>query len=240
MLVEKQLFETRNKEQEAIQLLQETKPEYLAFSGGKDSIVIKKLADMAGIKYQSYYNVTTIDPPELVYFIRQNYSDVKWNRPEKHILEKMLDKGFPPTRRQRWCCELYKENNGTGKIITGIRAKESPRRKNRRFIEFCFRNKHIIYINPILNWTESDIWEFIKKYNLKYCSLYNEGFKRTGCLFCPMAGNKNRLKEVNRYPQYKKLFIKYFQKLIEKRKLEDKPLRKWETGKQFFEWWLKY
>ena len=49
---------------------------YLAFSGGKDSIVIKKLAEMADVKYDVHYNVTTIDPPDLVRFIRKHHKDV--------------------------------------------------------------------------------------------------------------------------------------------------------------------
>lgn len=44
----------------------------LAFSGGKDSVALKALADMAGVKYTAHYNVTSVDPPELVRFIRQN------------------------------------------------------------------------------------------------------------------------------------------------------------------------
>lgn len=40
---------------------------YLAFSGGKDSIVVKKLADMAQVKYDAHYSVTSVDPPELMY-----------------------------------------------------------------------------------------------------------------------------------------------------------------------------
>lgn len=53
----------------------------LAFSGGKDSVVLKALADMAGVKYQAHYNVTSVDPPELIYFIREKYQDVEWEYP---------------------------------------------------------------------------------------------------------------------------------------------------------------
>lgn len=54
---------------------------YLAFSGGKDSVVIKALADMAGVKYDAHYNVTSVDPPELVRFIKQNHPDVAFDYP---------------------------------------------------------------------------------------------------------------------------------------------------------------
>ena len=55
---------------------------YLAFSGGKDSCAVKTLCNMAGVKYDAHYNVTTIDPPELVYFIREHHPDVRFELPE--------------------------------------------------------------------------------------------------------------------------------------------------------------
>ena len=64
----------------AIQRLKTFEPSegyYLAFSGGKDSVVIKALADMAGVKYDAHYNVTSVDPPELVRFIKEKYPDVE-------------------------------------------------------------------------------------------------------------------------------------------------------------------
>lgn len=44
---------------------------HLAFSGGKDSVVIKALADMAGVKYDAHYSVSSVDPPELVQFVKK-------------------------------------------------------------------------------------------------------------------------------------------------------------------------
>lgn len=68
----------------AIKRLQTFEPPegyYLAFSGGKDSVVIKTLADIAGVKYDAHYNVTSVDPPELLQFIRKYHPDVKWEFP---------------------------------------------------------------------------------------------------------------------------------------------------------------
>lgn len=64
-------FQGKDKVQTAIERLKVFEPEegyYLAFSGGKDSVVVKALADMAEIKYDTHYNVTSIDPPELVQY----------------------------------------------------------------------------------------------------------------------------------------------------------------------------
>lgn len=241
MLKYESLFGQIDKIKEAIQFLKDLEPQegyYLAFSGGKDSIVIKKLAELARVKFDSFYNVTTIDPPDLIYFIRKYHKDVKWNRPEKPLLKKMIDKRFPPLRMQRWCCEIYKESGGSGRrVITGIRKAESLKRSKRKLVEFCFRDNTKQYINPIINWSDAEIWEFIKLYKLPYCNLYDRGFKRIGCLFCPMAG-KHRLIEAAMYPNYVNLFIKAFQELYDYRKKNGLKLRNWKNGEDFFYWWL--
>lgn len=240
-LRETTLLEHRDKVKESIQFLQDHEPPegyYLAFSGGKDSICIKELADMAGVKYDAHYNVTTIDPPDLVYFIREHHPDVLWEHPEKPLLVKMIDKQFPPLRHQRWCCEIYKEASGKGRrIITGIRRAESSKRAKRRAVETCYKDASKIYINPIINWSDDEVWEFVAERNLRYCSLYDEGWKRIGCLFCPMAG-KSRAMQAARYPNYVALFIKHFERLYEWRKRNDKPLNNWDTGEDMFWWWM--
>ena len=73
-----------DKVDKAIMRLKTYEPEegyYLCFSGGKDSCAIKALADMAGVKYDAHYNVTGIDPPELVQFIKTEHADVEFEKP---------------------------------------------------------------------------------------------------------------------------------------------------------------
>lgn len=48
---------------------------FLAFSGGKDSQCLYHIAKEAGVKFEAHYQLTTLDPPELVYFIREHYPD---------------------------------------------------------------------------------------------------------------------------------------------------------------------
>ena len=127
--------------QVAIDRLKTFEPEdgyYLAFSGGKDSVVIKTLADMAGVKYDAHYNLTSVDPPELVHFIK-SFDDVIIERPKdkdgKQITMWNLipPKKLPPTRIARYCCEALKEGGGEGRFtVTGVRWAESARRKNNR------------------------------------------------------------------------------------------------------------
>lgn len=111
---------------------------YLAFSGGKDSCVIKALADMAGVKYDAHYRVTSVDPPELVQFIKEYHPDVIMDRPldkdGKQITMWNLipKKKMPPTRIVRYCCSELKESGGQGRFtVTGVRWAESAKRKNR-------------------------------------------------------------------------------------------------------------
>lgn len=114
-------FEGRDKVDKAILRLQTYEPPegyYLCFSGGKDSVVIKALADMAGVKYDAHYNVTSVDPPELVRFIKREYPEVQfdyhYDKDGNRITMWNLipKKKMPPTRIARYCCAYLKETGG--------------------------------------------------------------------------------------------------------------------------------
>lgn len=211
---------------------------YLAFSGGKDSIVLKKIADMAGVKYQAFYNMTTIDPPEVVKFIRKHHPDVIINRPHESFFKLLVRKGFPQ-RHRRWCCELLKEQGGSGRfVLTGIRWQESNRRSKRSSVERSYTDRTKTFVNAIIEWSDDDVWEFIKTNKMPYCSLYDEGWKRIGCLLCPMAGTRRRM-EAERYPKFVKVFVLAFENLYQRRKTQGNPsVDRWASGKEMFEWWI--
>lgn len=105
-------------------------------------------------------------------------------------------------------------------------------------IEQCYK-RHKTTVNPIIDWTDDDVWDFIREYNIPYCSLYDEGFQRIGCIGCPMARRGGREKEFMRWPRYEKLYINAFEKMIEARKQTGKPCT-WETGRDVFNWWMEY
>jgi len=231
----------RSQESLAINLLRENEPSegyHLAFSGGKDSVVIKHLADKAGVKYQAFYNVTTIDPPDLIYFIIKYHKDVKFIRPKMPFLKRMVEQGIPPFRQKPWCCREYKEYyTPEGLMIRGIRKEESPKRADRKELEKNTRSTNgSYYIHPILEWASDEVWEYIKKNNIPYCKLYDEGWKRIGCLFCPNATRWRKLHR-EKYPKYEQAFRLAFRKLIARRK-ELGRLGKHTDGDEFFEWWV--
>lgn len=186
---------------------------YVAFSGGKDSIVMERLFRMSGVKYKAYYNNVTIDPPELVQFIKSAYPQVSWNSTKINLPMRMAEKGIPPTRLLRWCCMEYKEQGGAGLFrATGVRADESPRRKGLWKTVNKDREGIGYILCPIVYWTDADIWKFIRLHNMPYCKLYDEGFKRLGCIGCPMA-DKQRVAQFKRWPKYEKMWRRGFEAL---------------------------
>lgn len=103
----------------------------------------------------------------------------------------------------------------------------------RAFTESCFRKKKTI-LNPIINWSDEDVWEFIRKYDVPYCKLYDEGFTRLGCIGCPM--NRHREDAFRRYPKYKQMYLKAFARMEKER--ERKGLKLYGGADAVMDWWL--
>jgi len=219
-----------------LQLFEHLSPDgyKLAFSGGKDSIVIKRLADMAGVKYQAIYNVTTIDPPELIQYMREHYPDVQWKRANKPFFRYVEHEGLP-TRIARWCCRIYKHmaNGETDVQLLGIRAAESAARAQRWkvFTPAMSGGKAVC---PILYWTDADVWNFIHAQNLPYCRLYDEGFKRLGCIGCPFGMERQRRIQFERWPGYLKQYQRAARKYWESRP----PEKRSSTFERYWELWI--
>lgn len=239
---------------------------YVCFSGGKDSVALKRVCELAfgdsvHDRCEFIYHLTTVDPPELVQFIKSNHSDVIINKPEKTMWELIGSKTIPPTRLIRYCCTELKERGGKGRfVVTGVRWAESYRRKNtrgewenvtpnkedrilnvdndddRQLLEHCIP-KQTYVCNAIIDWTDKDIWDFIHEYDIPYCKLYDEGFKRLGCIGCPMSYHKRRQAEFNRYPTYKRAYIRAFDKMLENRRSRGLET-KWKTGQEVYDWWI--
>jgi len=241
MLIEETMFGVRDKVADALKFLRDFVPEegfYLAYSGGKDSTVLLDLAKRSGVKFDAHYNHTTVDPPELVRFIRQQPKVVS-EYPDKSMWDLIIENGVPPTKIMRYCCRLLKERGGSDrKVLTGVRRAESARRSKRQQVETCFKDGSRQYFHPIFHWSEAEVWEYIHKNNVPYCSLYDEGFKRLGCICCPMKGGKKQIEDGNRWPKYKDQYISTFEKMIKNRLLNGKETE-WENGQEVWDWWVK-
>lgn len=227
----------------AILLLQQHEPPdgyFLAFSGGKDSITIYDLAIRAGVKFSAHFHMTTVDPPEVLQFIRDNYPDVIWDRPKKSMFKIIVEHGTPPTRFRRYCCRELKEIGGKGRtVILGIRAAESSRRKKRKPYEESTIDKGKFFVNPILSWSDSDVWSYIRRRNLKYPSLYDTGRTRIGCILCPLQSQKGRIRDLEDYPKFGKAYLRAFKRMLERIESEGKsnPCG-WKTPEEVMDWWI--
>lgn len=229
---------------------------YLAFSGGKDSQALYHIAKMAGVKFKAHMNLTSVDPPEVIRFVKQNYPDVELIKPKMSIYDMALKKHLIPTRTIRWCCAEYKEMSGAGKVtLIGIRHAESVRRSKRKEIEIsshkfsgnfdqfsehkekmvtCVGGKDKILVSPIIHWSDKDVWDFLNGNNIEHCSLYDEGYKRIGCILCPMSNNKQKLKDCQRFPHVRTRWIQTIQKLIDTGYIN----RNFTDAEFGFNWWI--
>jgi phosphoadenosine phosphosulfate reductase len=225
-----------NHVERAIQCLRLFEPPegyYLAFSGGKDSECIKRLARMSGVKFDAHYNVTTVDPPELIRHMLKHHRDVVWEHSGTNMADLIVKKGMPPLRNMRYCCSVFKERGGEGRrVMTGVRWAESPRRRKHR--RQCEKWDIKTLINPIIDWTDTDVWEFIRGEKIKYCELYDKGHRRLGCVGCP---NGHPKKDFSKWPRFERYYLKAFDRVL--RKQRDAGLKpRWTDAHQMLNWWL--
>ena len=194
---------------------------------------------MAGVKYQAFYNVTTIDPPDVIYFIREFHGSVKFIKPKRPLLTALPFRGAPRDDMP-WCCDGYKESyHPQGVMITGIRAEESNKRADRREFEENYRHTGRWYLNPIIGWASDEIWNYIRNNGIPYCKLYDMGWKRIGCLFCPNATPREKAMHARHYPGYERAFRRAFRALYARRKEQGRDsVDRWASGDEMFEWWI--
>lgn len=172
---------------------------------------------------------------------------------------------IPPTRLIRYCCSVLKERGGAGRfIVTGVRWAESVKRKKgrgiyetmpsdpskkiilnndnddrRRLFESCrLQSKRVC--NPIIDWSDEDVWDYIESEKLPINPLYKCGFSRVGCIGCPMAA-KVRNFEFARYPKYREMYIRAFDRMLLERVKKNRADGTWKdaTGIDVFHWWME-
>lgn len=238
-------------------------PYYVAYSGGKDSDAIRILFELSGVKYDLVHNHTTVDAPETVRYIR-SIPGIQISYPEITMWELIVKNRMPPMRTMRYCCSYLKERGGEKRfVVTGVRWAESARRKaqrggveiltakrekrlilnadndeSRMMLETCtLKGKRVL--NPIVDWTNDDVWEFLKYYGCESNPLYQCGYQRIGCIGCPMVGSTRRKWEFERYPKYRENYIRAFQRMVTTAKQGGFQFKTWETGQDVFDRWLR-
>lgn len=171
---------------------------------------------------------------------------------------------MPPTRRVRYCCAELKEGGGKGRFIaTGVRWAESVNRTNRGILETFHsdKKKKIVLmddndekrmlfetcqlkakrtVNPVIDWKDSDVIDYCSEQKITMNPLYACGWKRVGCIGCPMAG-KHRITEFARYPKIKAAYIRAFDRMLDERRRRGKMegMRFGETGEDVMHWWME-
>lgn len=176
-------------------------------------------------------------------------------------------KSLPPTRFARYCCSVLKETAGKGRFIaTGVRRAESAKRasresfeilgsrkqygvlltddevftqdntEKRRQFETC-RLKAKRTVNPIIDWTDDDVWDYIRSERIDINPKYSDGYKRVGCVGCPLSSKCNRMREFEEYPTYKRAYIRAFDKMLDVRNAKGLQTE-WKNGEEVFEWWV--
>ncbi len=112
----------------------------------------------------------------------------------------------------------------------------------RRLFERCVMKARCVS-NPIIDWTDSDVWDYIHAEHIPVNPLYDCGFSRIGCIGCPMAGTHGREREFARYPKYKEMYIRAFGRMLEERERRGKAngnFRWGRTAYDVFNWWMEY
>jgi len=117
--------------------------------------------------------------------------------PEREQVEKMVnEKGvnlfYESIENRRQCCHvrkivpLQRALAGLDVWISGLRKSQSVTRSDTQMVEWDERHG-LIKINPLLNWSEEDVWDYIKKHNVPYNKLHDKGFASIGCQPCTRA-----------------------------------------------------
>lgn len=216
-------------------------PYILCFSGGKDSCVLKAVADLAGVKYEAHYHVTTIDPPPLVRFIKRHHPDVIFDQPKhgKSFAQMVGERGFP-LRQMRWCCDEFKERSFLGRrLLWGKREAERRASGAVQVVQTC-RRTGTQAVNPLTDWSDEEIWSFIRSRRLPYCELYDQGWKRLGCVCCPFTSTADMNRNRQRWPAMFAAILRGFRQRWDEHWSETDIAKRFDGPESLFEAWLRH
>lgn len=213
---------------------------HVAFSGGKDSIVLLELAYKAlRNNFIVVFGDTKMEFPDtyaLVDIIEEQCRERKipFYRAASHFDPSDSWCLFgPPSRVLRWCCTVHKaapqilklreilgKVDYVGADFIGVRAAESLKRSEYEFENFGKKQKGQYSQNPILDWTSAEIWMYIFSRNLYVNAAYKKGNPRVGCLFCPMGRGKSDFYRYSSYAREIDPFIQIIKKSVDDKNMD--------------------
>lgn len=172
----------------------------VAFSGGKDSQCCYHLCKEAGVDFEAQFTVCRFEPPEQINFVHSAYPDVVFRRNYKMTLVDEIAYRGLPSRWARWCCNnKHVKTEGFDITVLGVRAAESAKRRD-SWRMFGQKPDRTYYLAPIIDWSEEDVWNYLNSRSIPHCSLYDEGFRRIGCVCCPLAVSRKK-RDWERWPK---------------------------------------
>lgn len=133
---------------------------------------------------------------EVAEALRERYGlAIDWYFPERQAVEQLeREKGLFSFRasldNRHECCRIRKVEPlrralaGKGGWITGLRRAQSVTRSGLAAIELDQANGGLLKINPLLNWSDEQIWDYAKKHNLPVNRLHRKGYPSIGCAPC--------------------------------------------------------
>lgn len=185
---------------------------YIAFSGGKDSVVTLDICHQTlPLSVPVIYSDTDMELPSSVDYvwseIQKLYSDREFIKVKAETSSIENWKSFgPPSRTIRWCCSVHKSTPaimylkkrvGSDRIkavaFLGIRGEESQSRSNYDDISFGVKNASQTNCMPILDWSSHELWLYIFMNKLIINPGYLSGLTRVGCVLCPESSGRHTL-----------------------------------------------
>ncbi len=141
--------------------------------------------DTGRLPYETY---NLIDKTNFRYGIKINVHFPDKNEVEKLVNTKGVNSFYESIEARKECCRIRKIEPLKQALknydvwITGLRREQSITRKETSLIELDSNGK--VKLNPLINWSEEEVWQYIKKFNVPYNLLYNKGYKSIGCAPC--------------------------------------------------------